>query len=59
MIINDLEALASIWGKLSYDMQEIISKAIAGDKNQSTIETAIDTIITLNDTLSELKIVTK
>lgn len=59
MLNNDLVVLASVWNKLSIDMQDIISKAIAGDKNQSTIETAIDTIIELDKSLDELRLVTK
>lgn len=59
MLNNDLVVLANVWKKLSYEMQEVISKAIAGDKNQSTIETAIDTIIELDKSLEELKMVTR
>ncbi|HHT97023.1 MAG TPA: hypothetical protein GXZ90_03915 [Clostridiales bacterium] len=58
-IISDLYALATIWGKLTYEMQETISKAIAGDKNQLIIETAIDTIIELDKSLDELRLVTE
>ena len=40
-------------------MQDVLSKAIAGEKNQSTIETVIDTIIELDKSLDELRIITK
>lgn len=59
MLNNDLVVLASVWGKLSYNMQDVISKAIAGERNQSAIETVIDTIIELDDSLTELKLVTE
>jgi hypothetical protein len=59
MLNNDLVVLASVWNKLSYGMQEIISKSIAGEKNQPTIETAIDTIIELDKSLDELRLVTE
>ena len=53
-IISDLYVLTTIWGKLTYEMQDIISKAIAGDKNQLIIETVISSIDSIIDDLSNL-----